>query len=1039
MAESYIDYSCSTSTERLARDIETILSQWHVDRNADRHISSKTNILRSQIIVWNISFFLTNSQKIQCDLELNLALLDGPDPLDDQSHLPYSILRRPPSTTLWRNLSHTFGIGQHIVLSPVNPGALTPSEDKPLNPSYKLLLDYLTRSVLSRYETNSVTSILSQWLQTALNLAAQNCGCRIPLFGLWGAYPLPSHVPLSSDVHAAHKRNTLMRPSTTTSSLTTPILTGQLLADTVSTTFWLYRMVGPTRHWMDWGHTVAPVCHLYCARHVYEYHKRNVPKVSLLEQALGKLDPHDPQAWRQRHVASVDSNERYQNECVAAALEYMRATVGEDWGPPDDPVLSVRMSLGWFGRDHEPILTLPLQSRSRLSSADYQELVNATSSTVLDLQQPMAATLRVRFDGKQGSATARCVLASLIRAATLDASGQSPVHSAAALAKHTDTHTQALVTALDWNEEVMEEWMVADVVNNILRNKEYPELPNKQVTISAPFGSFAKTAAPGRLVSLLFLQMAALKSPSNMILLWERFCAVLRQSWDNREFLPNLRTIPGLDGSAALTGSLYTEPDPEEWYCLVGQKLQVFNLGLETLVMASEFELQVQSASVTTSSLMQGSMVDGVPSIDQNGSGGVVDDDDDVLNRSMDSSSKSVEQFFEANDMGFDAEMTNHRKGARCPIFGATLCETGAQLYAPYLQRALPLTDDVIAERRLVFLQQSSYKASITIEQRLEIAQRFQKPKLLSDMRSFKAANPGATFRDFIGWYGNPKDPLAEFQVPEHDVYAGSTAEDTTVVKLDRATEAIKALEQTRDFWTSTWEEAEPIPASEQEPLFNPESTVEVALDYLENLHPAILTCQVMAVNLAMTHFSISASAGDAMEVPIVKIALNRLRDRINKAVAGLSKDVMRSFEDPVGQDEMLVCSETIVGCSKACEALAAAELIVARCLSLLHKLPKQFHLVERILNNSEGATIDVVEDHVGRNVFLDSVWEQQRKLTAEALPPQPAESEYMMRNLDDSNPCQLCVQHKGNKLGVMKDRPIETILALSRTTRDEY
>jgi hypothetical protein len=65
-------------------------------------------------------------------------------------------------------------------------------------------------------------------------------------------------------------------------------------------------------------------------------------------------------------------------------------------------------------------------------------------------------------------------------------------------------------------------------------------------------------------------------------------------------------------------------------------------------------------------------------------------------------------------------------------------------------------------------------------------------------------------------------------------------------------------------------------------------------------------------------------------------------------------------------------------------------------------------------------------------------VWEQQRKLTKETLPPQPVESEYMMRNLDDSMPSQLCVKYTGNKLGVCKDRPVETLLALSRTTRED-
>ena len=37
-----------------------------------------------------------------------------------------------------------------------------------------------------------------------------------------------------------------------------------------------------------------------------------------------------------------------------------------------------------------------------------------------------------------------------------------------------------------------------------------------------------------------------------------------------------------------------------------------------------------------------------------------------------------------------------------------------------------------------------------SIKSRIAIAQRLQKPKLLSDMSSFKAANHGAVFEDFV-------------------------------------------------------------------------------------------------------------------------------------------------------------------------------------------------------------------------------------------------------------------------------------------------
>lgn len=198
------------------------------------------------------------------------------------------------------------------------------------------------------------------------------------------------------------------------------------------------------------------------------------------------------------------------------------------------------------------------------------------------------------------------------------------------------------------------------------------------------------------------------------------------------------------------------------------------------------------------------------------------------------------------------------RKGARCPVFGVSLVASGDQVYAPYLQRPFPLTDDVIAERRLLL---SSSSASVL--QRVEIAHRLQRPKLLSDMRAFKAANPGSVFQDFISWYGNPGNPLEEYgsifedlsydnsgkpledelkssneQLRLHGEAAVATS-DPVAHKLDPAAEAISVLNETRNFWAETWDKADPCPSVEQKPLFDASGTMEVVIDYLETLHPA--------------------------------------------------------------------------------------------------------------------------------------------------------------------------------------------------------
>ena len=135
--DEYTDYSCSTSIERLARDVETLLRLWHVDKGNDRHISMSTAqanscsnksanntqprptaeypssgessvtsaissspsksttsmlkaavkdrpasalLLRSHTLVWNVSLSTPTGRGVSstCTVELELSLWDGP-------------------------------------------------------------------------------------------------------------------------------------------------------------------------------------------------------------------------------------------------------------------------------------------------------------------------------------------------------------------------------------------------------------------------------------------------------------------------------------------------------------------------------------------------------------------------------------------------------------------------------------------------------------------------------------------------------------------------------------------------------------------------------------------------------------------------------------------------------------------------------------------------------------------------------------------------------------------------------------------------
>jgi Rab3 GTPase-activating protein catalytic subunit len=328
--------------------------------------------------------------------------------------------------------------------------------------------------------------------------------------------------------------------------------------------------------------------------------------------------------------------------------------------------------------------------------------------------------------------------------------------------------------------------------------------------------------------------------------------------------------------------------------------------------------------------------------------------------------------------------------------------------------RPPPLTDDVIAEQRLVLSRQSTGTASTTIRQRLEIIHRFQRPKLQSDMKSFKAANPGATFHDFIGWYGSP-DPMLDLGISDlHEIRKSNPTDKVMVKKIDKGAEAIRALEYTREFWASTWEQVPAMPAEEQELLFDADSTLEMVMDYLENIHPASLLSQVVAVNLAMSYFTLAVSAGEAAKIKSVHATLIRFREKVDAALSLLSRDVTYIDHSPDSNGlEMMSSVESIAACVKACEALTEAEVVVARASSLLHKLPRQYKLVESILKAKHGELVKIRLESE-REAILNTIHDQQKRLPSAGVIPKltPSIREYLLQNIDEFLPCQLCVRY---------------------------
>jgi hypothetical protein len=127
--------------------------------------------------------------------------------------------------------------------------------------------------------------------------------------------------------------------------------------------------------------------------------------------------------------------------------------------------------------------------------------------------------------------------------------------------------------------------------------------------------------------------------------------------------------------------------------------------------------------------------------------------------------------------------------------------------------------------------------------------------------------------------------------VTAEEIYLGVVTARLVVTKIDRAAEAIRVLNETREFWSTTWDEVKPIPASLQIPLWASPRQSRLTLDYLDILYHGSLLCQDMIVNLVMAYFALVVSPNDTRKVGAVVSILESLRDKVESALRLLSLD----------------------------------------------------------------------------------------------------------------------------------------------------
>ncbi|KAK3589406.1 hypothetical protein CHS0354_020737 [Potamilus streckersoni] len=275
------------------------------------------------------------------------------------------------------------------------------------------------------------------------------------------------------------------------------------------------------------------------------------------------------------------------------------------------------------------------------------------------------------------------------------------------------------------------------------------------------------------------------------------------------------------------------------------------------------------------------------------------------------------------SESSFKDSLTHNPEGRLAPHGELKLLYTGEQMYIPVTQEPAPMTEDMLDEHAEVLAKLG------TSTEGAQLRARMQSACLLSDMESFKAANPGCALEDFVRWY-SPRDWI-EDEVEGEDVQ--------TVIKGHLS----QRMEIPGNMWVEVWQTARPVPARRQKRLFDDTKEAEKVLHFLSSLQPADVVLHLLPV---LIHAAIlKVMENEDQELPVLQQLLDKLCSKASTVTRSPAQDV-RSY------DELI-------------RMISHAEIVIARNQSLRSKFTASLldrtdaeselrHFVNSILKNSE-------------------------------------------------------------------------------------
>lgn len=469
----------------------------------------------------------------------------------------------------------------------------------------------------------------------------------------------------------------------------------------------------------------------------------------------------------------------------------------------------------------------------------------------------------------------------------------------------------------------------------------------------------------------------------------------MRYRWENSILIPDLGTGSVSPRTVCSKPSVGSIPQPNLGSCLLHQKLQMLNCCIERRIKresagyghedtalheapSSVFEpaTSLCQRDVPDNSSQTGARAERAESFasssdeeffecDDGEDNIAVDTDDDKIvseanikkqkfsHKKSLTSEKSIES--SVSETSFKDSFTFRAEGRLAQIKNLHSLATGEPLYIPVTQEPSPMTEDMLEEHAEVLAKLG------TTAEGSKLRARMQSACLLSDMESFKAANPGCILEDFVRWY-SPRDYIDDEEEEGIDVTDRNVIEEDDQEKkehgfdgdslnrckdgqskasFDKASVAppLEAASPAKEpkrkgqlsqrmqipgnMWVEVWQSARPVPARRQKRLFDDTKEAEKVLHYLAGLRPGEVVLHLLPV---VVHASIlKLVEKEDPEVPVLKTLTDQVISKATKVTRMPYPPELKQYEEVI---RLIELAETVFSRAQSLKTKLTRDLL---------------------------------------------------------------------------------------------------------------